>query len=317
MTALRVHNYPYIKAELVDWGLPAFSSEILSCLKLRFTRFQESFGVQRDIGSALVEWGRLLSRFRTLVQRDRGVRLVVQDERVVEDRLWINGKSVVDGNGRSLGDNADVLKFFEVGAELVVRYYILDLFKQLAKLENLLPERQSRMAANKAVFSWLTGATPVGQPPGPRFLSDDEANGFCGLSYEMIQKLIPRPNLYVPRRKLQPRYGTSRRMKADSYLWVELLAELFQWLRASADAKPVHWEKLDYWVLGHDFIAIVLEEHGDAVAKHFASFIPVVASTKLWTVPQWQVDRFFNLTRPKEANSLEKKEALAQMTALE
>ncbi|MCJ1360895.1 MAG: hypothetical protein MMC33_010904 [Icmadophila ericetorum] len=311
-TALRLHNYPFIPPHMVEWGLPAFSHAVHERIHLRFNRFQESFNIVRRIAPVVLKKARMSEAFRALVRRRPALQVVDWPLRGPRDQLWISEKTVVDETGRPLPAEAEggpPGQFFFLGAELVVRQYILSLFEKLAE-------------------DSATRERPWPRRPGPRrtvyvanflqVLDDDERDGLAGLSWDIITRLNPTAE-YILTRPGNPRNGNSRRRNPGSPLWIDQMRDIFFWPEPGEGARP-QWNRKEFWKLGETLIGIVKDVQNDAVAAHFADFIAVVATRALWTIPNFEAGptgRLINYRRGKQANTAATRAILAEATQLD
>jgi hypothetical protein len=191
----------------------------------------------------------------------------------------------------SLSENGH-LAVLKLGAELVIRSYLREIL-------NIMKGRECGMEAHDVI--------------GER-LSDLESDGFMGFTYVMMEKLFHHPP-HVIIAKRSARRGISILGQYDMQTWHGRLSALFSWDdQQSESAKARGWEHSPFRVLSRRLAYLIGEELGQMAKQQFLPLLITHAASKLWLIPQFDLDKLSVLRKASEHHAASTQTAMKELT---
>ena len=289
---IKRYGSPWLQRDQLLWeALPIFQPTLLhrSLFPLSQNAFYKSFRRIKDIPAVLTEQDRRREAFRNCCFNTSHFRHAhMQDKDNLEKRVeWEDGCRTL----------------YQLGAEMVLQSYIQEIFGLLidrVKKCNGLPN--SVVQARQ----WLL------EP-----LNAVEAEGCCGLSYAMIQRITRVPPRIVGARP--PRASEKKEnifsQYQDSGLWLDRIRGLFLYDDLGDNTR--RWDTCAFRTLTRHLAGVVAQELGLRSVHGFLRNFTRHLSKRLFIIPQYDLDRLSITYKVNKGHSINKRTEIERLNLLE
>lgn len=279
--SLQDYGMVWLQRDLILWeALPMFTPRAVKTLHVARNGFQRSLKRTPNIQARLVRENTLLNGFRDHAKQLRG------------------------DHARPPFQNVDASRrrkeLFRLGAQLIISQFIRDLWVHLAARAH--PDIRNE-SSRTGIFT---------QP-----LSQEEREGFKGITYDMIEKLIS-ATPYIALARGTARNGRSMFERYNTGEWVARVGGLFGIDDLPSDARMKRsWENMRYRRLSRQLRSIIQQTWDVDTAAKFIPSVSYHAAQFLWLIPQYELDKFSSMAKPSKHNSKSTQEALRESSPME